>query len=1094
MTLSPPIRSTPIARTFFLALFFLSVTCFAQETPSVAKLNESYQKLAAQIGEGSEVSEQLSSIMSATQGLLEEVAQLTSNLAELNEISGQPAANEDSFNAELRRLESAYPSLDRSAGPTELKMRVGQFQAERESVINNLSALKAEAQQMTQRGETIANQIIEARKTGLGPTESVATPLERKSYLDQARALFAQVTNAKSRLKLRVLEKELTTLPLQQTQLDYQIRLETERLEMLTKAIAASQSQLRRADLLQARQLVKSIEQRLQNSSDQDAKNNNMENLALAEKLIDLTESYYAQQNAVQATENQNNEVEKSIRLLERIIAAGRADGELAAILHRVRANLVSPLDLRRQISRIQSRQIKLQLDEILWQDGLDEIRLIKEESPLILQPNTLLERQQILASLIETAAKVEANYNNHLQKLEALQNNVKSLQRDLDGRLLWLPTNQSLNSSWLTQTYDSLRAFLNPKNWALTLADFHRSASRTPLWWSVLYLVGFGLLFYRKRLIHELISLSQKVGNVNLDRHWVSPYAFLLCLAIASALPLILWTSGSLLASAEANFSRAISSALKVAAQVLLIFALLTLLGRPRSLIGGHFDWQDQPRKIVVANLQWLTWFIVPCTFVFAYATTIGDPQSQYGLGRTVFLLASLAIAVTGYRILEPGNHVSRRLFGHLRSNFLSRLVFVLFAIVPLLLGILTLIGYFDTAIILQENLVLTGLMILVAVLVYGFMRRTHEVSARQRAWERAKARRKARLEKLAEGSAQIQSGDNLPIYDEEGFADLEEINKETKTVIWLITIATLVTGIYLIWRSVLPALDVAESIVLWQGINVVDGVSTLQPITIGNLIVAIALTLGGFILAKNLRGILALGVSQKLKMRPGTEYAATTILGYIFIAIGVVLGLSQLGLDWAKLQWVVAAMGVGLGFGLQEIVANFVSGLIILFERPIRVGDVVTIGQLEGTVNRISIRATTITDFNKHDVLIPNKKIITDNVTNWTLHDSVTRLHFTIGVGYKSDIALVKQLMMEVITANPDVLQEPGPSVYLINHSESTLDFEVRAFVAEISKRLMTRHALQEAIHNTLTDAGINLAFPQRDIHIIRPPHTTP
>jgi potassium efflux system protein len=145
------------------------------------------------------------------------------------------------------------------------------------------------------------------------------------------------------------------------------------------------------------------------------------------------------------------------------------------------------------------------------------------------------------------------------------------------------------------------------------------------------------------------------------------------------------------------------------------------------------------------------------------------------------------------------------------------------------------------------------------------------------------------------------------------------------------------------------------------------------------------------------------------------------------------------------------------------------------------------VTIGNLSGTVSNIKIRATTITDFENRDVLLPNKSIITENVTNWTLSNAVTRILIKIGVAYGSDTRKVRELLMGVLESHPDVLSQPAPSVFFINHGESSLDFELRIFVETTGKRLPVIHDINTLINEALTQAGYEIPFPQRDIHII-------
>jgi potassium efflux system protein len=239
-------------------------------------------------------------------------------------------------------------------------------------------------------------------------------------------------------------------------------------------------------------------------------------------------------------------------------------------------------------------------------------------------------------------------------------------------------------------------------------------------------------------------------------------------------------------------------------------------------------------------------------------------------------------------------------------------------------------------------------------------------------------------------------------------------------------------------------------------------------------------------FIAARNLPGLLEITLLQRLSIEPGTRYAITAISRYSIIAVGLLIAFNRVGADWSQMQWIVAALGVGVGFGLQEIVANFVSGLIILFERPVRVGDTVTIGDVSGTVSRIQIRATSITDWDNREILVPNKMLITDTVTNWTLSDPVTRLLIPVGVAYGSDTMRAQELMLDQVKANPLVLTQPPPTVFFLGFGDSALNYEVRAFVAQPAHRLPVLHELHVGIERALREDGIQIPFPQRDLHL--------
>jgi potassium efflux system protein len=225
---------------------------------------------------------------------------------------------------------------------------------------------------------------------------------------------------------------------------------------------------------------------------------------------------------------------------------------------------------------------------------------------------------------------------------------------------------------------------------------------------------------------------------------------------------------------------------------------------------------------------------------------------------------------------------------------------------------------------------------------------------------------------------------------------------------------------------------------------------------------------------------------ILQRLPLDAGARYAARAIARYLIAIAGTMLGFGALGLGWSDVQWLVAAMTVGLGFGLQEIFANFVSGIILLFERPIRVGDTVTLGTTTGTVSKIHTRATTITDFDRKELVVPNREFITGQLINWSLSDPILRVVVDVGVAYGSDVALTEAKLLEVAKECPYVLKDPEPSVLFDAFGSSSLDFQLRAFIAGFDDWLRTRHELHTAIDAKFREAGIEISFPQRDLHL--------
>ena len=248
----------------------------------------------------------------------------------------------------------------------------------------------------------------------------------------------------------------------------------------------------------------------------------------------------------------------------------------------------------------------------------------------------------------------------------------------------------------------------------------------------------------------------------------------------------------------------------------------------------------------------------------------------------------------------------------------------------------------------------------------VWTLLARWFALGERRLALRRQEQKREAEAQARAEGTTPEEGGgEAIPVDFDEDLA-LDKVNAQTRRLLRAMKLVLLAAGLVWVWADVLPAFARLDEVVLWSVAQAsADGGDTVIPITLMAALLgllALALTV---VAARNLPGLLEIGLLSKVNMDAASRYAITSVSRYAIVMVGIIVGLGLLGLRWGQLQWMAAALTVGLGFGLQEIFANFISGLIILFERPVRIGDVVTIGNLSGTVSKIRIRATTITDF---------------------------------------------------------------------------------------------------------------------------------
>jgi small-conductance mechanosensitive channel len=257
-------------------------------------------------------------------------------------------------------------------------------------------------------------------------------------------------------------------------------------------------------------------------------------------------------------------------------------------------------------------------------------------------------------------------------------------------------------------------------------------------------------------------------------------------------------------------------------------------------------------------------------------------------------------------------------------------------------------------------------------------------------------------------------------------------------------------------------------------------------QRISVGLLITAAGILYGSFLASWIIQKLLIDEMLARRRVETGVRASIARLVHYVLIFAGFVVALLALGFEFTKLTIVLSALGVGIGFGLQAVVNNFVSGLILLFERPVRVGDTIEIGGSWAEIKKIGLRATTVQTFDQADVIIPNGDLITNQVTNWTLSNRRVRLIIPVGVAYGSDVALVMEILSECANNNSMVAKTFKPQVLFLSFGESSLDFELRVWVLDADHRLKAKSELHQEIDRRFREAKIEIAFPQRDLHL--------
>ena len=264
--------------------------------------------------------------------------------------------------------------------------------------------------------------------------------------------------------------------------------------------------------------------------------------------------------------------------------------------------------------------------------------------------------------------------------------------------------------------------------------------------------------------------------------------------------------------------------------------------------------------------------------------------------------------------------------------------------------------------------------------------------------------------------------------------------------------------------------------------------GQTWISPATIVQFVVV-----GGIVVlfSRLVRRLLRTRVLAHTKLEIGLQYAIARIVSYVVLVLGFAVGLETVGVDLKSLAFIAGALGVGIGFGLQNIVSNFVSGLIILGERPIQIGDRVDLGDnTVGRVMHIGARATHVLTNDNIMIIVPNSEFISGRVVNWTHVDPRVRFRVGVGVGYGSDVRVVEKLLLEVAAAHKHVLKDPAPSVVFKEFGDSLLNFELRVWSAEMAHNQGALESqLNFAIWEKFKQHNIEIPFPQRDLHVKEP-----
>lgn len=1026
------------------------------------------------------------------------------------------------------RQELSVPSLELDSSSQSLE----DVQAEVSTLEQRVKALKDQIKEWTTQQTTRT----ERRKELQSLLVSLPTTLEELRTQQQApapdgeSAAVSKARRAELQSQIALLENRLPTLNLEKEWLDAEVANDIVRLELDARRIelAEKEKQLAKVNelLIQKRKQAantaakeavaesRSVPAQLQPLAS--------ENEELAKDLVQLTEK-------LTESQQKNDEIRKTLERIQEKYKETQSKVEnvgltnaIGHLLRKQRINLPTTYSIRKyqpdpdeissaELARLQYDEMRseLVLDnadrqnflEGSSQDGqtAEEIRLAKVESEL------LQKKQELLDMLHD-------NYDKYFNVLVDLDNNHRRLVREtndyrsfIDERVLWIPSGKFIFQQ--IDVEDSDLWLVRGDVWVLSGQVLLEDLSRHWLLW-VIFFIAFLILNLRTTEFRRRITAlgrEASSGSAMTFRPTIHVLVYTLLISLPWSVLVIFigWRLGvqgelQLDNEVQRNQVSAIASGLTAVGFALLLLETLRHTCRELGLGAAHFGWATSTLHPIKRMIRLMNGLGLPLIFV---TTTLYAVDPTFGndfIERVCFILGSALMTYVVYRLLAPKDGILRNYYASNADGWLDRLRYVWFTIalfMPLLLAVLAITGYYYTA--CQLSIRLYAMFWLIMLLLVGreLAARMILVGRRRSYIEQARLRRAQAATQTGSHEESEISVATLIGSSKEWSESLSEQTKQSKNLLNSVVVMVAVFGTWLIWADVVPALRVVYQQTLWTTTETVadpldDGsIGTkeipriITPTDLLQALVVLAMT---FVVFRNLPGLVDMVILNRLPLDPSTRNAITAVCSYLVIVLGVVWAAKSIGVHWTQVQWLVTALTFGLAFGLQEIFANFVAGVIILFERPIRVGDVVTVDDVTGVVTRTRARATTIRNWDLKEFIVPNKEFITGRVLNWTLSDQVTRLVIPVGVAYGSDTTKASDLLLQAAQQHPLVLTDPAPLSTFEEFGDSTLNFVLRAYVAKLDDRLKVTSDLHRSIDDLFRENRIEIAFPQQDLHI--------
>ncbi|MCL2914387.1 mechanosensitive ion channel [Shewanella corallii] len=910
---------------------------------------------------------------------------------------------------------------------------------------------------------------LQNQRTSLLPADSPAGALQhaqRQLYQQQLLTLEAELDSSPARLEMAQMQLQLVRAQLHQQELQ---------IETLNQAISARQQS--NTDATLASNIVADDQ-----LTDPIAIEINKVNLELGDQLKALTSDINQTLKAQAKAETQYQQQAKQLTNIQEQITwvkVNSAFGDRFLQMLQALPKPPSPEKLQGEIADTRLARYHVEQLQVLNQQDLSETAITPEQQKLLNSQQVLIGRLLEAFDLyLAELAKLKLSY-------EQLTQQYETLKSTLNEHLFWVPNANAIGKLWLTELHSSTVWLAEQAPWQ-QLPKALDEQQHLWAWWIILLVLCLMVQdLLAPKYTNTLNGYAANVGNVTQDNFIYTFKALLVSAGYSLIWPMPIIAAGLIFYGASHNFVQAVGMGIVAMGCLQLLYRFYTLLAQDKGVLIAHFGRPPQVMQDVSARLHRFVWLATPLLGLMGFTEVLDSSPLRNSLGRGAFIIFCIQL----FMLYKDALTISRRFRQSgdedgKNKKLLHRVLWLALLLVPLVSAVLALLGYYFTAFQMLLQLQLSLVLGLSFLLIYQLIRRWMLIERRRIAFDRAKARRAEILAQREKG--ETPSSEQLDTY-EEPVVDLETISSQSLGLVRSLLLLALLASLIGLWSQTHTALfSFLDGVTLWTSNTSINGIEQQVPVTLKSVFFGLIIFAFSLMIATNLPGLLELMILQRLELSPGTGFAITTVSRYLVVLFGTLVGFSTLGMEWNKLQWLIAALSVGLGFGLQEIFANFISGLIILFEKPVRIGDTVTIRDLTGTVSKIQIRATTIIDWDRKEIIVPNKAFITEQLINWSLSDPITRVIINVAVSRDSDPAKVEASLYQAVKECNEALEIPEPEVWFAGFGQHTQDYEVRAYARDMNARWPLRHALHKLISKKLKENNLELAYPQLEIHL--------